>query len=131
MNMNTTDTRLSGGEPRATNETGSFFTYAAGFLASVILTLVAFQLVQADALPKEALVPILIGLALSQIALQLFLFLHLGSRSASRWQLPAFVLMLIILCIIVIGSLWTMQNLDTNMMPATSADWTAFLSQQE
>ena len=93
-----------------------------GFGASLLLTLVAFWLViqhvqDSAALPADVLVPRIIGLAVIQLIVQLYFFLHLGNESKPRWNFIVFLFMILVLVIVVLGSIWIMDNLNYNMMP--------------
>lgn len=88
---------------------------ATGFGLSVVLTLTAYWFVAAGKLSGSALIAIIVGLAIAQLLVQLFFFLHLGHERAPRWWLTALVFMLVVLAILVFGSLWIMSNLDHHM----------------
>lgn len=90
--------------------------YVAGFVLSVILTLTAYFLVVERLLSGWELVAAIIALALTQFFVQVTLFLHVGDEPKPRWNLSAFLFMLLVVVIIVIGSLWIMNNLNYNMM---------------
>ncbi len=89
--------------------------YAVGFVLSLLLTIVAYVLVVGDA-SSPWLLPALGVLAVIQMIVQLVFFLHLGEETGPRYKLVSFVFMAGILLIVVVGSLWIMQNLDYNMM---------------
>ncbi len=98
-------------------------TYVAGFVLSLVFTLVAYLLVR-DHLKNNHLHPSdtammisLAVLALSQLLVQLRFFLHLGRETKPRWNLLVFFFMLLTVFIIVGGSLWIMHNLSYRMMP--------------
>lgn len=57
----------------------------------------------------------LIGFAISQLLVQLIFFLHLGRGSNVRWNILVFLFATLVILIVVIGSLWIMNNLDYNM----------------
>jgi cytochrome o ubiquinol oxidase operon protein cyoD len=63
------------------------------------------------------LVTVIIALAIAQVLVQLFFFLHLGKETRPRWKLAVLLTMLIVLGILVFGSLWIMQNLNYHMSP--------------
>lgn len=96
--------------------------YIAGYLASLLLTVGAFWFAQQHvtsshmAYPHKVLVPILLGLAIIQLFVQLFSFLHLGRESKPRMNLYALLFAVMVVVIIVGGSLWIMQNLNYHMM---------------
>ena len=91
-------------------------TYTIGFVLSVGLTLLAYILVINGNLSTQLITFIIMGLAAIQLVVQLVFFLHLGRESKPRWNITAFAFMVIMLLIIVIGSLWIMNNLNYNMM---------------
>lgn len=98
---------------------GSVATYSAGFIISVILTLAAYFAVReyADTSSPKFLIFIVICLALAQLLVQLQFFIHLGQESKPRWNKLMFLSMLGVLLIVVIGSLWIMNNLNYHMSP--------------
>ena len=96
---------------------GSYMAYVIGFVLSVILTIIPYQLVIVEnAITGRALVVALILFAVAQLFVQLVFFLHLGRESRPWWNLQMFAFMALVLLILVIGSLWIMYNLDYNMM---------------
>ena len=105
-----------------TNTHGSLKSYTIGFSLSIVLTLAAFwatwQHINSShsLFPHEYLIGFIGFLAITQLLVQLFLFLHLGKESRPKWNLIAFLFMLLVVVIIVIGSVWIMKSLDYNMM---------------
>ncbi|MEP6710520.1 MAG: cytochrome o ubiquinol oxidase subunit IV [Candidatus Saccharibacteria bacterium] len=95
---------------------GSLASYIIGFASAIILTLVAYVFVVYKWLLGWQLVVAIMILAAVQLVVQLIFFLHLDRKSTSRWNQAAFLLMVMILVIIVVGSLWIMQNLNYHMM---------------
>ena len=96
---------------------GVLKVYALGFFLSLLLTFASFWTVSMQLLPRSILIPLLIGMALIQAAVQLVCFLHLGRGAKPDWNLTVFLFMLLVLIIIVGGSLWIMYNLNYRMMP--------------
>lgn len=96
--------------------------YVMGFCWSVILTVAAYVAVVQQLLSRGQLLAYITILALLQVAVQLYFFLHLGGEPRPRWNLWTFLFMSSIMLIIVIGSLWIMHNLNYNMMPTMPAD---------
>ncbi len=88
-------------------------------MLSLIITILAYVIVVQETFAMTAGVIVLGLLALLQMFVQLFLFLHLGDDSKPRLKLISFIFMAGILSIIVIGSLWIMYHLDYNMMNMT------------
>jgi len=108
---------------------GSLFTYISGFILSVGLTLVAYFAVADQWLSGTGLITFIVSLAVVQLIVQLFFFLHLGSESKPRWNLTIFLFMLLVVVIIVFGSIWVMNHLNYNM--ATPSDTDAHIIQDE
>lgn len=92
-------------------------SYIIGFVLSVILTLLAYSLVVNGVLGGWNLIYALVGLAVVQLLVQLLFFLHLGRESEPRWNLLVFDFTLVVVIILVVGSLWIMNNLHYNMTP--------------
>lgn len=91
---------------------GSIKSYAIGFTASLLLTLLSFSAV----FMGWADVKLLIGLALLQAVFQLRYFLHLGEEAHPKWETGLFFLMVLILLIVAVGTLWIMDDLNARMM---------------
>lgn len=91
--------------------------YALGFLASLLLTFIAFAGVYLGVASSSTLVPVLITTALVQAIIQLICFLHLGQGTKPDWNLIVFLFMALVLVIIVVGSIWIMANLNYRIMP--------------
>jgi cytochrome o ubiquinol oxidase subunit IV len=91
-------------------------SYIIGFMSAIVLTLLAYFIVTMELLSRNMVLWVIMGLAAVQLMVQLVFFLHLGRDKKSRWNVASFYFMLIVLLIIVIGSLWIMENLNYNMM---------------
>lgn len=96
---------------------GSVRSYVTGFVLSVILTVIPFGLVMSGLLPTATAVSICVGFAVAQILVHLVYFLHMNGSSSQSWNNAAFVFTVLIVAILVVGSLWVMNHLDTHMMP--------------
>lgn len=96
---------------------GTFRSYVIGFVGSILLTIISFFLVATQFLSGPNLIYTIASLALLQAIIQLIFFLHIGQEAKPRWESVVFIFMFIILLIIVIGSLWVMQDLNERMMP--------------
>jgi len=92
-------------------------TYVTGFVASISLTLVAYALVMRHALSKDTIVAAIACLAAIQAIVQLIFFLHVGRETKPRWKLLVFGFMVVVVFIIVVGSIWIMNNLNYRMTP--------------
>lgn len=98
----------------------SLTAYIIGFVLSIVLTLIAFGFAYMHILSDhtfpthEMLLPLLIGLALVQLGVQLVFFLHLGREEKPKWNLLASLFALFVVFILVGGTLWIMHNLAHN-----------------
>jgi cytochrome o ubiquinol oxidase operon protein cyoD len=91
-------------------------TYIAGYILSIILTLTAFKVVDDDLLMGWGFTLTLVAFAVVQLFVQLLFFLHLDKERKPRHNLMAFAFMAMVLLIIVLGSLWIMDNLNYHVM---------------
>lgn len=89
--------------------------YLVGLILSLGLTVFAFALVEFHWAASELLYPLLISLALIQLAVQSICFLRLNASPEGRWNLLPFLFALFIVFIMVGGSLWIMYHLNYNM----------------
>jgi cytochrome o ubiquinol oxidase subunit IV len=87
-----------------------------GFGISLILTLLSFKLVMDGNFAKESIRIAIVVFASIQVIVQLVFFLHLTEEKKPRWNLIAFLFMVLVLFILVLGSLWIMNNLDERTM---------------
>jgi cytochrome o ubiquinol oxidase operon protein cyoD len=95
----------------------SYGKYAGGFVSSVALTLIAYWLVTHGSASKNVLVAVLAVLAITQFIVQMVLFLHIGEERGTRWKLITAGMMLTVVLILVVGSIWIMNNLNYRMTP--------------
>jgi len=94
-------------------------SYIVGFLISLGLTILSYWLVTEGILPKTALLYTVVTLAVVQLIVQLVFFLHIGQGKGARWKLVTFIFAIMFVFILVIGSIWIMNNLNYNMMQMT------------
>jgi len=90
-------------------------SYATGFVLSILFTITPFMVVVNHLMTGWMLIFTLVGFAISQLFVQLIFFLHLGRESKPRWNILVFSFAALVVLIVVIGSLWIMNNLDYNM----------------
>ena len=96
---------------------GSFKSYTAGLIVSIILTGIAFGMVmQGRGMPRGAVFAVIFAAAMVQILVHLRYFLHLDASSSSRWNVMALVFTLLIMILFVGGTLWIMYDLNYRMM---------------
>lgn len=97
---------------------GSYKSYLIGFILSVILTAIPFWLVMADVVSDKAvLILAIMGLGVVQIFVHMIYFLHMNGKSEGGWTLMALLFTVILVLITLVGSLWVLFHLNTNLMP--------------
>ncbi|OGE80448.1 MAG: cytochrome o ubiquinol oxidase subunit IV [Candidatus Doudnabacteria bacterium RIFCSPHIGHO2_01_FULL_45_18] len=89
--------------------------YVTGFITSIVLTLTAYLLVVEHLLTGPVLVFVIISLALIQLWVQLIFFLHLDHEHGPKWNLAFLLSTISIILIVIIGTLWIMDNLSYHM----------------
>lgn len=101
---------------------GPVRNYIVGFVLSLALTLGAYFAVVNRWFEGWALVTAIIVLAITQFYVQVELFLHIGNEKKPRWNMAAFLFMVVTVATIVLGSIWIMANLNYNMMSPEQVD---------
>ena len=97
---------------------GDYRSYMTGFVLSVILTAVPFILVMSGGLESRGLTALIVLLfAVVQIFVHMIYFLHMDLQAEGGWTVTALVFTLIVVVICVVGTIWVMHNMDSNMMP--------------
>lgn len=92
----------------------AYRSYVIGFVLSIVTTLLAYFLVVNKVFPTDVLVYVILGIAVVQLIVQVVYFLHVGRGGG--WRLMTFVFTIFVVAILVVGSVWIMNNLDENMM---------------
>lgn len=87
-------------------------SYIIGFIVSMVLTIVSFWLVGTDRVNGKTAIAVILILGVAQLAVQLTFFLHLAHEEKPRWNTIAFQFAAMVVFIIVLGSMWIMQNLS-------------------
>ncbi|NNM60265.1 MAG: cytochrome o ubiquinol oxidase subunit IV [Legionellales bacterium] len=91
--------------------------YLSGFVLSIILTLVAFFIVEKQLLPVYFRYLVVGLLAFIQAFIQVFYFVRSNtSRADGLWNVMAFLFSIFVIIILVGGSMWIMYNLNYNMV---------------
>lgn len=88
-------------------------TNVLGFLISIVLTLLAFYLASFKGVGFDCAVA---GLGVAQAAVILLLFFNIFEETKPRWNLIVFLFMVMVVLIVVLGSIWIMDNLNYNLM---------------
>ena len=96
---------------------GLLGSYVIGFVLSIALTLLAYFGVTEGWFDGGTPMVALLVLAVAQLVVQLFFFLHVGRETRPRWKLMMLYLTILTVLIVVIGSLWIMYNLNYRMTP--------------
>ncbi len=90
-------------------------SYITGFILSLLLTLAAYFVVTNQIFSGNLLVGVVLGFAIMQLAVQMTFFLHLLDETKPRWNLIIFLTTLSIILLVIVGSLWIMNNLNYHM----------------
>lgn len=104
-------------------ETGEFSvweeveTYVIGLVLAALLTAASFYAVYTDLIWGPAIPMALVVLAVAQIGVHLVFFLHITSAPDNTNNILALAFGVLIVALILGGSLWIMDHLDTRMMP--------------
>jgi cytochrome o ubiquinol oxidase operon protein cyoD len=106
-------------------------SYIFGFFCSVVLTLSAFYLVIYDVLVGWTLAFSILALAVIQLAVQLYFFLHLNRDKKTRWNMITFFFAAAVVLIVVLGSVWIMVNLSYHHSRQRTPDQVEEYIQQE
>ena len=95
-------------------------TYTTGFILSLLFTFIAYYFAMHHEIPSVLALASIIVLAFAQFILQMMCFLHLGKEAGSREKIIVLSATILIVCILVVGSLWIMSSLNSRMMPTTA-----------
>ncbi|GEM_PF-723076 len=93
--------------------------YLFGFILAVILTFLSFIPVMNDMLHEWTVsgkIIYLLGMALLQILVQSYYFLHLQHGADAQWKVWTYIFGLSAATIVIGGSWWAIQHLNYNMM---------------
>lgn len=109
-------------------EHGSVRSYAIGFLASLILTIVPYYLVTQQILLGSTLLVVILAFGVLQMFVQMFFFLHLGRGPKPLYNVAFFGATAGLIVIVVGASILIMNNLYHQMSPE---EYTTRLAQDE
>ena len=102
------DDRLEAGK-------GAIRSYIAGFVISLVLTLLPYFMVTRKMFEADILIYSIMVFGVAQLLVQVIFFLHLSKKTRSHWNLIVFAFTFVIILFLVAGSLWIMHNLNRNM----------------
>src|SRR3990167_2001490 len=94
----------------------SFWIYITGFSISIVLTIMAFALVELRILKDQFIYFSIAILAIIQLLVHSTCFLRLNHDPEGRWNLLPFLFTIFIVFILAGGTLWIMYNLSYNMI---------------
>src|SRR5215468_7007411 len=97
--------------------TASYLSYTAGLGLAILLTIASFIVSQTNLLWAPGIPVGLVVLAFAQIGVHLVFFLHLGSGPDSTNNILALAFGVLVAFLVIIGSIWIINNLNSNMMP--------------
>jgi cytochrome o ubiquinol oxidase operon protein cyoD len=97
-------------------EYGNLKSYLIGLFLSLILTLAAYYIAVTNIFEGWFQDLSIAGLSMIQALIQLVLFVNLTKESKPRWNLMVFLFMLLVIVIVLVGSLWIINNLKYNLM---------------
>ena len=87
-----------------------------GFVISIILVFSSYQIVVYRHLSGSVLTFCVVGLAFFQAIMQLIFFFHIGLEDKPRWKLGMFLFMMFLAGCVVLGSMWIIKNINSNVM---------------
>lgn len=100
---------------------GSMKSYLVGFVLAALLTAGPFWLVMTGALGSvQATIAAIFLMAGIQMIVHVVCFLHVNRSAEGGWTLVALIFTSVLLLILIVGSLWIMYHLNTNMMPMSA-----------
>lgn len=120
---------MSKPQQHAEHSAGRYKSYVIGFVLSIITTLLAYIFVVNELWSKDMLVYIVFAIAAVQLVVQMVFFLHLGR--GSRWKAVTFYFTLLTIGIIIVGTIWIMNNLDYNMMQMSPEDMKEYMHKNQ
>ncbi len=95
--------------------------YLIGFVSCIFLSIAGYSIAVSSTSNLNYYEIGVVGiLALSQLTIQGIFFLHLSLQKKDRYRLIIAGLIMLIITILVSGSIWIMNNLNSHMMPDAS-----------
>ena len=111
------------------NSETRYLSYVVGFILSILTTLAAYIVVVKHLWPMETLVYIVLGIAVVQLVVQSVFFLHIGR--GSHWKSVTYFFAILVVLIVVVGTIWIMNNLDYNMMHMNTDQMHQYMNEHE
>ncbi|MFC4812574.1 cytochrome o ubiquinol oxidase subunit IV [Paenibacillus sp. GCM10023250] len=88
---------------------GSLKAYVIGFILSIVLTVIPLLIVFETSMNKTGVIVTIITMAVIQLIVQLFFFMHIREGEGPKYNVMALILGLFIVVVIVGGSVWIMS----------------------
>ncbi|WP_068615019.1 cytochrome o ubiquinol oxidase subunit IV [Paenibacillus tuaregi] len=88
---------------------GSLKSYVLGFIFSIVLTIIPLVIVMNGLLNKTQTVITIMIMAILQLIVQLFFFMHIREGEKPRWNVMTLIVGVIIVFTVVAGSIWIMS----------------------
>jgi cytochrome o ubiquinol oxidase operon protein cyoD len=95
---------------------GSLVTYTVGLIFALLLTGASFIVSQTNLLWAPGVPAGLAVLAIAQMGVHLVFFLHISTGPDNTNNVLALAFGVLIVTLVVLGSMWIMANLNTNMI---------------
>ncbi|GGA02495.1 cytochrome o ubiquinol oxidase subunit IV [Dyella caseinilytica] len=96
---------------------GTWRGYVIGYGLAIILTLAAFAIAPSKNMAPFSIEAALVVLAIAQMIVHLIFFLHINTAPEQKTNVLAFAATILIITIVMVGSLWIMSHLASNMVP--------------
>jgi cytochrome o ubiquinol oxidase subunit IV len=99
-------------------ERGTTASYIIGFVLSLLFTVIPYYFVVHKTFAGNTLLAIILGVAILQMAIQIFFFLHLGRGPKPLYNVAFFAGTIVTIVVVIVGSIFIINNLNYNMSPA-------------
>ncbi|CAN5404824.1 hypothetical protein BH10PAT3_BH10PAT3_8650 [soil metagenome] len=99
-------------------EHGTTKSYITGYLLSLFFTVIPYYFVVNKTFTGYSLLAAILGIAVLQMSIQIFFFLHLGRGPKPLYNVVFFVSTVGIILVVVLGSIFIMNNLHYSMTPS-------------
>ncbi len=102
------------------HQPATFRSYVTGFVLAVVLTLASFWVVMNPNMSKVDILITIAVLALVQVVVHLYYFLHMSMAPDKKWDTISFAFTAMLLFFVVVGSIWIMANMMATLMPSAN-----------
>ncbi len=99
-------------------EHGTVRSYVIGFILSLIFTFIPYYLVVNKVISGNVLLTAILSIAIIQMLIQIFYFLHLGRGPKPMYNIFFFAATAVTILVVVAASVFIMNNLYNNMDPS-------------